>query len=476
MGRTPVAGSPVVREREGRSPALRAGVILLLAALVLACQKPPSRLDRIRAKGELVVVTRNAPTTWYEGRDGPAGFEYELIQAFAAHLGVTPRFEIRDNLSEMLPLLEQGEVDLAAAGLTRTDERERRFLFSRPYMQVRQEVVCRRGGATPRDIDDLADVDLVVAAHSSYEERLRELKATYPALHWRSDPERNSEGLLEQVWLGKVECTIADENIVKINRRYFPELAVRFAISEPQPLAWVMPPDAGRLAAAVNDWMAGFLDSEAFKALEEKYYGYIPDFDFVDIRAFKRRIRSRLPKYRKLFEEAARIYDFDWTLLAAQSYQESHWNPRARSPTGVRGIMMLTLTTAKEMGIKSRLDPVQSIMAGTRYLYRLRKRIPDTVPEPDRDWMTLAAYNVGMGHLRDARVLARRLGKNPDLWRELREVLPLLSRKKYYKTLKHGYARGWEPVLYVRRIRNYQDILIRTLKLAAREVAESEKK
>jgi len=445
-------------------------VNLLLAAMVTACSKPPSRLDRIREKGELVVVTRNAPTTYYEGREGMAGFEYEMVNAFAKTLGVTPRFVVKDTLSEMLPLLENGEVDLAAAGLTRTDEREKRFLFSKPYMQVRQQVVCRRGGATPRDVDDLADVDLVVAARSSYEERLRELQKNHPELEWRADPERNSEELLEQVWLRKVECTIADDNIVRINRRYYPELVVRFDISEAEPLAWVMPPDAGQLADTVNGWLSEFLASDAFKALEEKYYAYIPVFDYVDIRTFKRRIRSRLPKYRKLFEEAGRIYDFDWTLLAAQSYQESHWNPRARSPTGVRGIMMLTLTTAREMGIRSRLDPKQSILAGTRYLYGLRKRIPDPVPEPDRDWMTLAAYNVGMGHLRDARVLARRLGKNPDSWPDLREVLPLLSRKKYYKTLKHGYARGREPVIYVRRIRDYQDILIKTLELARRDV------
>ncbi len=465
-----MGGSPAAGEARVKFPKPAKLMVLLLALLLTsACSKPPSRLDRIREKGELVVVTRNAPTTYYEGRDGLAGFEYDMVTAYAKHLGVTARFVIKDNLAEMLPLLERGEVDLAAAGLTRTDEREKRFLFSLPYMEVKQQVVCRRGGPRPKTIDDLAGVDLVVAAHSSYEELLRSLQQTHPDLRWRSDPERNSEELLEQVWLRKVACTVADDNIVKINRRYYPELVVRLDLSDPQPLAWMMPADARALAANVNGWLRRFKGSEAYIALTEKYYKYIPVFDYVDIRTFKRRIRSRLPKYRKLFEEAATIYGFDWTLIAAQSYQESHWNPRAKSPTGVRGIMMLTLTTAKEMGIKSRLDPEQSIMAGTRYLYRLRKRIPDTVPEPDLDWMTLAAYNVGMGHLLDARTLARRLGKNPDSWRDLREVLPLLSRKKYYKTLKHGYARGREPVIYVQRIRNYQDILIRTLKLAPRE-------
>ena len=147
------------------------------------------------------------------------------------------------------------------------------------------------------------------------------------------------------------------------------------------------------------------------------------------------------------------------TLLAAQAYQESHWNRRAKSPTGVRGIMMLTLTTAKEMGVESRLDAAQSIMGGAKYLYQQQKRIPESVTGQDRWWQALAAYNVGMGHLNDARMLARKLDLDPDNWLELRGVLPLLSQKKYYSELKYGRARGTEPVTYVNRVRNYQNIL-----------------
>ena len=185
----------------------------------------------------------------------------------------------------------------------------------------------------------------------------------------------------------------------------------------------------------------------------------IDEFDYVDMRSFVRRIKSRLPALRPLFEQAAQEYDIPWTLLAAQAYQESHWNRRARSPTGVRGIMMLTQRTARELGVKSRLDPEQSIMGGAKYLYRLQKRIPDTVVGQDRWWYALAAYNVGMGHVHDARRLARKLERNPDSWLELRGVLPLLSQKKYYKDLKYGRARGSEPVTYVNKIRSYQNIL-----------------
>jgi membrane-bound lytic murein transglycosylase F len=190
-----------------------------------------------------------------------------------------------------------------------------------------------------------------------------------------------------------------------------------------------------------------------------RYYGYIEQFDYVEARTYQRKIKSHLPQHIKTFQSAAKKYDMSWTLLAAQAYQESHWNPLAKSPTGVRGMMMLTLTTASELGIKSRLNPKDSIHGGAYYLNKLRDRLPESVTEPDRTWFALAAYNVGMGHLRDARALAKKLNKNPDRWQELSEVMPLLSKQKYFKKLKHGYARGWEPVNYVKSIRDYQDML-----------------
>ena len=146
-------------------------------------------------------------------------------------------------------------------------------------------------------------------------------------------------------------------------------------------------------------------------------------------------------------------------LLAAQSYQESHWNPKAKSPTGVRGIMMLTQPVAKSLGVKSRLDARSNIFAGARYHAKMKAMFDDSVAEPDRTWMALAAYNVGRGHFRDAQGLARKLDKNPNLWIDMKEVLPLLADKAYYKDLKYGYARGNEPVQYVTRIRDYDDIL-----------------
>ncbi len=184
-----------------------------------------------------------------------------------------------------------------------------------------------------------------------------------------------------------------------------------------------------------------------------------PDLAWWEIHRFHHHIETRLPRYRRLFEDVAQAYEISWTLLAAQAYQESRWDPHAVSPTGVRGIMMLTRKTASSLGIQNRSDPTKSIEGGARYFQSLKKRLPDHIGKADRVWIALAAYNVGMGHIKDAQRLARRMGKNPNSWEDLKTMLPLLARKSYYSTLQYGYARGWEPVQYVKRIRNYHAVL-----------------
>lgn len=183
------------------------------------------------------------------------------------------------------------------------------------------------------------------------------------------------------------------------------------------------------------------------------------DLPALDTQIFFRHLKTRFPRYKEDFKRAAEAQGIPWTLLAAQAYQESRWNRNAMSPTGVRGLMMLTRATASDLGVKNRLDPQKSIAGGAQYFSRLYKRIPNQISEPDRTFLALAAYNVGWGHVKDARILASRLKKDPNKWEDLKTVLPLLSKRKYYKTLPHRYARGWEPVHYVKRIRAYRILL-----------------
>ena len=438
---------------------------LTCVALILSsCSNEMDRLEQIKAKGELIVVTRNAATTYYESSEGYVGVEYEIAKAFADSLGVKTRFIVKEDISDLFSAVNEGEGDLAAAGLTHTKERGKRFTFGPTYQMVAQQLVCRRGGKRPKKFEDLVGISIKVPAHSSYVEQLKTLKNAHPELQWQEVEDTDTEALLEDVWLKKIDCTVADANIVSINRRYYPELSVRFNMSEPEPLAWLIPNSANTLENELKDWFNAYMDSGKLGEVMHRYYGYIERFDYVEVRAYQRKIKSHLPKYKNTFQQAAKNYNVIWTLLAAQAYQESHWRAKAKSPTGVRGMMMLTRTTAKELGIENRLDPEASIMGGAYYLKKLRQRLPESVTEPDRTWLALAAYNVGMGHIWDARKLAKQLNKNPDVWQELATVLPLLTKKKYYKKLKHGYARGFEPVAYVKNIRNYQNMLEQAMK------------
>lgn len=422
-------------------------------------------LEDIMERGELVVLTRNAPTTYYFDRnEQPAGFEYDLVSRFAEWLGVPARFVVEHSVGEIMDALDRGEAHLAAANLTKTEPRAQRFTFGPPYMEIEQQVVCRRGGNCPDSIEDLDSVSLMIISESSYEERLREIRDTMlPELSWQAMPGLSTEMILQKVWEGEVDCTVADSNIVQKNRRFFPELVVAFPITEPQELVWLLPKGADDLVHSVETWFDEFVNSNTFSAIHTRHYAHVEIFDYVDITRFMRSVDERLPRYRSYFEEAAEAYGFDWTLLAAMAYQESHWNPDARSHTGVRGIMMLTLDTAADLEIEDRVDVEASIDGGARYLAQLRERLPEAVLEPDRTWIALAAYNIGMGHIYDARALAERYGYDKNTWAGLREVLPKLAQPDYYRYLRFGYARGGEPVLYVARVRNYQQVLERVL-------------
>ncbi|MEO5369858.1 MAG: membrane-bound lytic murein transglycosylase MltF [Magnetococcus sp. DMHC-1] len=451
--------------------------ISLAAAVMFGCTKqeepvvgPKSLLERIKTRGVLRVITRYAPTTLYEGPDRRMGFEYELAEAFAHSLGVIPRYIILDSQKEILDALRNQEGDIAAAGLIRSQELEKEFFFGPDYQEVDQQVVCKRGGLRPTNLLKLAKVRISVPHGSSHEARLKELQAIVPNLTWISDPDRSSEQIFQQVWNGTIDCTIADSNIVAINRRYYPELVVKFPINATQNLAWILPHGSADLQEKVSEWFREMGDGGRLAEIEDRYFSSIKhQYDFVDNRAFIRRIDEKLPAFIAKFKDAGQRYGIPWPLLAALAYQESHWDPKAISPTGVKGIMMLTQNTATTLGVKNRKNSRESILAGAWYLADLRRRLPPEIKDPDRMWIALAAYNTGLGHLLDARTLTKSMGKDPNSWKAIREVYPLLANKKYYTNTKHGYARGMEPVRYVRKIRYYYDVLVQREAMLTRQ-------
>ncbi len=435
--------------------------VVATAVILVACAPPSTQLEKVKARGELRVLSRQAATTFYEGPAGPAGLEYELLRRFADELGVELVIETPDTLQEILDGVREGRADLAAAGLTVTEARARLVRFAPPYQHITQQLVYRRGGEAPRSLVEAARRgDLEVVADSSHAELLRRLKARHPDLTWRESPETDSMELLQLVAENLIDYTIVDSNELALNRRFFPNLEVALDVSEPQPLAWAFAlGEDDSLYRAAQDYFRRLESSGDLARLVQGYYRHVDRYDYAGTRTFLRHVKRRLPRYRELFEAAAERHGLDWKLLAAVAYQESHWNPHAVSPTGVRGMMMLTRATARHLGIRRRTDPVQSIEGGARYLARLIERIPAHIPEPDRTWLALAAYNVGFGHLEDARDITRRRGGNPDAWASVRENLPLLRKRKWYRTTRYGYARGNEPVRYVENIRSYYDIL-----------------
>ncbi len=433
---------------------------LLLSLLLAACSIPPPLVERIKASGELKVVTRNSGTTLYEGAEGLTGFEHDLVLLFAEELGVKPHFIIPKRFDDLLPSVISGEAQLAAAGLTVTPDRVSEIRFGPPYQKITQQVIYRQGNRRPRKIEDLYGGKLVVLAGSSHEEELQRLKETHPELVWESRADLESAELMHLVLDREIDYTIADSNEFAVTRRFMPKLGVAFDLTDPQPLAWAMAhAEDSSLYLAMEAFFNRITEDGTLDELIERYYGHIGRLNFVDVQTFVKHFEDRLPKYEAYFKEAEAISGIDWRTLAAIGYQESHWRPKAKSPTGVRGIMMLTLTTAKQMKIKSRLDPRQSIIGGAKYLSYIEDRLPPRIEEPDRLWMTLAGYNVGFGHLEDARILTEHLGDNPDKWFDVKKHLPKLSLKKWYSGLKHGYARGNEPVNYVDNIRGYVELL-----------------
>ena len=422
----------------------------------------PSVLERVKLDGELVVYTRNSPATYYEGPDAPAGLEYDLAKAFADELGVKLTMIIPETLGDILEGVRDGTAHFAAAGLTVTDEREQEFRFGPAYQEITEQLLYHADRAKPKNLSNLGGGTLEVVAGSSHEERLKYLKNVITDLNWISVNDQETEDLMQLVADEIIDYTIADSNEVALNKPFYLKLRVAFDVSEPQKLAWMFPKDEDdSLYKAAVKFFDAIKENGELTRMIERAYGHVDNLNYVGTIVFRRHVAQRLPAYEDLFRKYAEKHGLDWRMLAAVGYQESLLDPEAVSPTGVRGLMMLTRKTSKEMGIKDRRDPEGSIKGGAKYLAQILDRMPAEITQPDRTWLALAAYNVGFYHVEDARKITRKRGLDPNKWIDVKTSLPLLAQRKWHKDTKYGYARGWEPVSYVENIRSYYDILRR---------------
>lgn len=413
------------------------------------------------ASGEFRVLTRNSPATYYHGAEEPLGIDYELARGYAEYIGVELDIRVADRYWQIFPEVADGNFHVGAAALTVTEPRSEIVDFSPAYQTATHQIIYRRGTGMPDELSDLLDGRLEILAGSAFVGLLTAARVDLPELTWTENHEAGIEELIRRVAAGEIDYTIVDSNIFELLQHSYPETRAAFSIGKEIPVAWALQKSEDTsLRESISAYFAEVQATGELDALLERYYFLTrKDFDYVGSRAFVRHFEARLPEYHDLFLEAEERTDVDWRLLAAMAYQESHWDADAVSPTGVKGIMMLTSRTAGMLGVDDRTDPEQSIHGGADYFVRVTGKIPERITDPDRTWLAVAAYNVGFGHVEDARIITQIQGGDPDSWKEVRERLPLLADPSWFERVERGYARGHEPVQYVDNVRRYYDIL-----------------
>jgi len=425
----------------------------LLVSLCLLLASCDHRAPSWKA-GKLVVLVPEA-ALWPESE-----FQRELARLFAEQLHAT--LELIPLPKDQIPdALRKQQAHLAAAPLRR-ENNPAALQFGPSYQSVRELLVCNSDSPRIKSLEELKGRKLIVEAGSAHEVALREAQRSLPSLQWQTDHDLTTQDLLAEVGEGNLDCVAANELQFADARNYNPDLVAELDIVPPSQLAWAFPGNVDSdLLKQAQVFFTTIQQDGTLHRLLDRYYGHNNRLRKMDAAAFITGINTVLPHFRRMFEEAATLTGEDWRLLAALAYQESQWDPLATSHTNVRGMMMLTGDTADRMNVSNRLDARESILAGAKYLLLLKEQMPDHIPEPDRTWLALAAYNQGSSHLEDARILTERAGFNPDSWSDVKKWMPQLSRPNYYKTLKHGYARGGEAVILVESIRSYYDMLKR---------------
>ncbi|SEL63892.1 membrane-bound lytic murein transglycosylase MltF [Nitrosovibrio tenuis] len=436
-------------------------VVIACGSLLSACETPERPVLPLDQTDELVVITVNSPDTYYENADGAyAGLEFDLASELARDLGIKVRFKLVPKLEDALLALEKRQGHFAA-GFIMSDKLALGVRFGPVYQSIQPQVAYNTDYSRPRSVQQLAGSTIEIASGTPYAEQLNKARQRVPDLKW-TDVDMTTDDLLARLAEGKIDYAVIGAPQMNLAKNFYPNLDAAFDLGWPTGRVWVFPLFTERTVLKTMDKFFGRIEQDGtLTRLLDRYYGHIERLEQADVSGILDKRRTLLPDLRDYFHQAEELTAIDWRLIAALAYQESHWNPLAVSFANVRGLMMLTETTADRMKVTDRLDVRQSILAGARYLLMLKDRLPVRIKEPDRTWMALAAYNQGFGHLEDARILAQRMGLNPDSWVDLKKTMPLLSLSKHFRTLKHGYARGGEAVVLAESVRTYYEILLK---------------
>lgn len=458
----PLTLDRVAKARCTRVPARCAIFALALAAAACGVRElPPPEVAK-----RLVVAVRPGPATWFPGSTGDAqGFDHDLVERYARERSLALETHLVHDAPSALARVADGAAHLAVGGLYRsasTGTPDGSLRWTAGVADVDPVVVCAREGFVPRGWSDLAGTRVAYDEASGIEEALAPVRASHPEVRWQPVERPSADALLALVDDGSVPCAVVASIDAALGRNTYLGIGTAFPVGPRRALAWAVGGRYAALAADLDDWIAKRRREGTLARFAERYFAAPGDVARLDAEAFQDRVRQDLPAWKPIFVAAHDQTGIDWRLLAAVAYQESRWDPAAISETGVRGFMQLTEETARHLGVQDRLDPRQNVIAAARYLADLKSRLPSRIAEPDRTWMGLAAFNIGPGHLEDARVLAQKDGLNPDAWRDVRRTLPLLALPEHYDRTRLGYARGGMPVAFVDRVRAYYDILLRT--------------
>lgn len=443
---------------------IRKASMALAAAGLLACGKPaaPPPLDAVLETGQITLITRNAPTTYYLDRETAAGFEYELARAFADYMGVELAVELAADWVEMKRKLREIPAAFVAPGQPVSPAAAEGLTATAPYLSVRHHIILGPGEtATIQSPSELAGRTVHLAAKARIRTELEALRAEGIPLSLAIHKNLPTEELIRRVAAGDLPATAAPAHVALLNRRYYPETAIATAVGAPFSLHWLLRAEGDGLRRRMDQFFQAARKTGVFQRIYNRYFGPPPPPDGLDVAAFLERIDGAAAPFLPHIRAAARAYGFDWRLIAAQAYQESRFDPAARSPAGAVGLLQLMPDTARKLGVADRRDPEANINGGVRHLRMLVDFFDGAKSEADRLRIALAAYNAGQGHLLDARNLARQKGLDPDRWDSLAKTLPLLREEQYYRDALYGYCRCTEPVEYVGRIMAYADVLRR---------------
>lgn len=435
-------------------------------------------LDSIRNRGKLILLTENSATSYYLYRGQARGYDYEMVKAFAKHIGVKLEVRLMDDVDRMFEMLNTGQGDVIATNLTITDARKKIVSFSAPVCTTRQVIVqpnskINNGNAVVNMITDTADLggrDIWVHRYSVFYERLTEmnLHSANPVLVNEAPGELSTDDLIRLTSEGEIPMTVTDENLAQLQQPDYPDLDMSLAISGEQEIAWAVRSNSPALVAAINNWMAEEGTKKKMQKTYSKYFSHVERMNYQPVFVPPIVSDNRISAYDEILKKQAPEIGWDWRLLAALIYQESRFNPNAKSWSGAFGLMQMMPETARRFGCDTSQLEVENILAGVKYIRFLDRMWKDKIADPgERVKFVLASYNIGPGHIFDARAIARNTGRPDTIWNNnVAECLLLKMQSKYYtmEGVKHGYCHAKEPYQFVIKIMSTYDYY-RNLKL-----------